>query len=131
MTNVSGYAAHHKIIIVMPDGSKSFYVNSAADPRAKFEDFIVKDLIVYVDSHYRTVPLPRARAVAGLSMGGYGALFLGLKDYKKFSAVGSFSGAVALAHDPPPPASGTTDAARRTQEMQALFGPAGSTERQD
>src|SRR5438874_7117080 len=42
MTNVSGYAAHHKIIIVMPDGSKSFYVNSAADPRAKFEDFIVK-----------------------------------------------------------------------------------------
>ncbi|MCL5746372.1 MAG: esterase family protein, partial [Acidobacteria bacterium] len=78
MTNLSGYAVHHNIIIVMPDASKSWYVNSAADPKARFEDMIVKDLIPFVDSHYRTIPLPRSRAVAGLSMGGYGAAFLGL-----------------------------------------------------
>ena len=61
MTNLSGYAAQHGILIVMPDGGRSFYVNSAADPKAKFEDLIIKDLIPYVDSHFRTIPLPRAR----------------------------------------------------------------------
>src|SRR6185312_11815551 len=94
MTNLSAYGAEHEIIIVMPDGSKSWYVNNAANPKEKFEDYIVKDLIGYVDSHYRTLPLPRSRAVAGLSMGGYGAVFLGFHNYTKFAAIGTFSGAV-------------------------------------
>lgn len=88
MTNLSGYAARHKLIIVMPDASNSWYVNGVADPTARFEDYIMKDLIAYVYSHYRTVPLPRSRAVAGLSMGGYGAAFLGLKHYRLFTAMG-------------------------------------------
>lgn len=129
MTNVSGYAAHHKFIIVMPDASKSFYINSAADPKARFEDFIVKDLITWVDAHYRTIPLPRARAVAGLSMGGYGAAFLGLKHYRKFTALGSFSGAVSFAHGPPPEGGNAAETARR-QSMQVMFGALGSTDRQ-
>ncbi len=128
MTNVSGYAARHKVIIVMPDASKSFYVNSAADPKARFEEFIVKDLIAWVDAHYRTVPLPRARAVAGLSMGGYGAAFLGLKHYRKFTALGSFSGAVSFAHGAPSTGGNAAETARR-QSMQAMFGAPGSTER--
>jgi S-formylglutathione hydrolase FrmB len=128
MTNLSGYAAARGILIVMPDGARSFYVNSAADPKAKFEDFIVKDLISYVDSHFRTIPLRRARAIAGLSMGGYGAAFLGLKHYRRFAAIGSFSGAVGIAHDPPD----SPDVARRTQhEIQPLFGPAGSPARRE
>ncbi len=65
MTNLSGYAARHIQIVVMPDASNSWYVNAAADPKARFEDYIVKDLIAYVDSHYRSVPLPRARASGG------------------------------------------------------------------
>jgi S-formylglutathione hydrolase FrmB len=77
MTNLSGYAAAYPLIVVMPDAGRSFYINSAADPKARFEDFIVKDVVEYVDSHYRTVPLRRARAIAGLSMGGYGATYLG------------------------------------------------------
>ena len=99
MTNLSAYATMHEIIIVMPDGSKSWYVNSVGDPKARFEDFIVKDLVGYVDGHYRSIPLPRARAVAGLSMGGYGAAFLGLKDYKNFTAIGAFSGALSITKD--------------------------------
>jgi S-formylglutathione hydrolase FrmB len=102
MTNLSEYAASHEIIIVMPDGSKSWYVNSASDPKAKFEDYIVKDLMGYVDGHYRSIPLPRSRAVAGLSMGGYGAAFLGLKHYKEFAAIGAFSGALAIAKEEVP-----------------------------
>ena len=116
MTNLSGYAAQHGILIVMPDGGRSFYVNSAADAKAKFEDLVIKDLIPYVDSHFRTIPLPRARAVAGLSMGGYGAAFLGLKHYRRFAVLGSFSGAVGIAR------TAGDEAARRTKDLQGLFG---------
>lgn len=128
MTNLSGFAARYKLIIVMPDASNSWYVNAAADPKARFEDFIVKDLVGYVDSHYRTVPLPRARAVAGLSMGGYGAAFLGLKHYRLFTAVGTFSGALTAAHDAP----GEHDSEQQRefeQEIRPLFGAPGSPER--
>lgn len=128
MTNLSGYAAEHEVLIVMPDAGRSFYVNSAADPKAKFEDFIVKDLVAYVDSHFRTIPLRRARAVAGLSMGGYGAAFLGLKHYRRFAAIGAFSGAVGIARSAPAnPAN--AEAEKRTRSLQALFGPPGSPER--
>ncbi|MDQ6676523.1 MAG: esterase family protein [Acidobacteriota bacterium] len=119
MTNLSGYASQHRIIIVMPDGSKSFYINSAGDPKAKFEDYISKELIAYTDSHYRSIPLPRARAIAGLSMGGYGAVYLGLKYPGRYSAVGSFSGALSLSRDPP------SDSAR-AKEFATLFGTPGS-----
>ncbi len=128
MTNLSGYAARHGVIIAMPDGGRSFYVNSAADPKARFEDFIVKDVVGYVDSHYRSIPLRNARAVAGLSMGGYGAMFLGLKHYRRFGAIGAFSGALAVAHEPPNATTTPRDIAR---EIDPLFGPPGSAERDE
>lgn len=129
MSNVSGYAAQYPLIVVMPDASRSFYVNSAADPKARFEDYIAKDLIAYVDSHYRTIPLKRSRAVAGLSMGGYGAMLFGFKHYRKFSAAGSFSGAVAIAHDAPVRPNETEAGRRSREEIQKLFGAKGTAER--
>ncbi|WP_321470909.1 alpha/beta hydrolase family protein [uncultured Paludibaculum sp.] len=133
MTNVSAYASRFGIIIVMPDAGRSWYVNSAADPAAKYEDMIVKDLIPYVDSNYRTIPLRRARAVAGLSMGGYGAMFLGLKHSNRFAAIGAFSGALAISHGNPAPVppTATAEARKRSEEMNALFGPADSAARKE
>ncbi|MFN7997795.1 MAG: alpha/beta hydrolase family protein [Bryobacteraceae bacterium] len=131
MTNLSAYATHHKIIIVMPDASKSWYVNGVADPKARFEDYVVKDLIPYVDEHYRTRPLPRSRAVAGLTMGGYGAAFLGLKHHDTFTAMGLFSGAVGIAHGTPKPNPHETERDREFQkELAGVFGAVGSAERQ-
>jgi len=130
-SNVTVYAERHGVIVVMPDGSRAFYVNSAADEKAKFEDYIVKDLVDYVDANYRTMPLRRSRAIAGLSMGGYGALFVGLKHYKRFAAIGAFSGALGVSHDWP---EGTTDAGRplrRRPEIETLFGAPGSTTRRE
>ena len=101
MTNLSSYAEKMNIIIVMPDGGRSFYINSAAEPKAKFEDFIVKDLVAWADETFRTIPLRRSRAVAGLSMGGYGAALIGTKHYKRYAAIGAFSGVVSLAHNMP------------------------------
>ena len=132
MTNLSAYAAKHRVIVVMPDVGRSWYVNNSSDAKAKYEDSIVKDLIPYIDSHYRTVPLRRARAVAGLSMGGYGASLIGLKHYQKFTALGSFSGAIGFARDrsatpAPPPAN--AEAARRAEEFDKMFGEQGSEDR--
>lgn len=58
-----------------------------------FEDVIVKDLIPYVDSSFRTVPDREHRALAGLSMGGMQAYTIGLKHTDLFSSIGGFSGA--------------------------------------
>jgi S-formylglutathione hydrolase FrmB len=127
MTNLSGYAKGHHLIVVMPDAGRSFYINSAADPKARFEDFIVKDVISFVDSHYRTIPLRRGRAIAGLSMGGYGAAYLGLKHFDTFFAIGALSGAVGFAHE----SLESLDDKKLRDELQPLFGPPGSAERRE
>lgn len=127
-TNLSRYAARFKLIIVMPDGSNGWYVNSATDPKQKFEDYIIKDLVPFVEGHYRTIPLRRARAVAGLSMGGYGATFLGLKHADMFCALGSFSGALGVAHGLlNPPANASEQERKNFEEIQSHFGSADST----
>lgn len=96
--NIVDYAKPYDEIIVMPDGDNSWYVNSYSDPKLQWENYIVDDLVSYVDSHYRTIASRQGRAIAGLSMGGYGALFLGLKHHDMFAAVASLSGVVAAAN---------------------------------
>jgi len=81
----------------MPEGDNGFYTNNYADPKLGWEDFLILDLIPYVDGHYRTVAARQGRAVAGLSMGGYGAMKFGLKYPQLFAAAASLSGALASA----------------------------------
>lgn len=97
-TRLADYARPYEEIIIMPDGDNSWYVNSYSDPKQQWENYIIDDLIGYVDSHYRTSASLQGRAIAGLSMGGYGALFLGLKHHEMFRAVASLSGVVAAAN---------------------------------
>ena len=56
-----------------------------------WEDFIAKDLIAYIDSHYRTIADRTARGLAGHSMGGYGTLRVGMKHPEAFSALYAMS----------------------------------------
>ena len=58
------------MIIVMPDAGNTFFVNSAEGYH--YEDYFFKELIPFIDSTYRTNPSRENRAIAGLSMGGYG-----------------------------------------------------------
>lgn len=51
-----GAQASRGIIIVTPNAGESWYVNSVVDPRARYEAFIVKDLVSYIDTNYRTIP---------------------------------------------------------------------------
>ena len=93
-TGLENYARNLPLLIVMPDANDSWYTNSATVPQDKFEDYIAKDLISEVDENYRTIRDRHGRAIAGLSMGGYGALKLGLKYPELFVFAGSLSGAL-------------------------------------
>ncbi|MCH7887404.1 MAG: hypothetical protein IIA58_05530 [Candidatus Marinimicrobia bacterium] len=77
------------MLIVMPSAKNryggSWYVNSGV--AGGWEDFIAQDLISEIDKNYRTVKSPLGRGVAGHSMGGFGALWIGLNNPDKFGAI--------------------------------------------
>lgn len=88
------------LIVVMPDGGNSWYINwaeSEGEELNNWEDFVIYDLIHSVDQTFRTVPAREGRAIAGLSMGGYGALTIGLRHPNLFCSIGSESGALDYA----------------------------------
>jgi S-formylglutathione hydrolase FrmB len=93
-TDLVHYAGEFNLIIAMPDAGNSWYVNSATNPADKYEDYIVKDFIAEIDLHFRTIRERYARAIAGLSMGGYAAVKFGLKYPQLFSYAGGISGAL-------------------------------------
>lgn len=82
-----------EMIIVMPDAGVTWYVNTTESSEA-YEDFITKELIPHIDREFRTRSDRQYRAVAGLSMGGYGALMLGLRHPDLFSSSGVLSAGV-------------------------------------
>lgn len=91
---VAEYAGNYDFIIVTPEGGDGWYTDSATVQNDKYESYIVKELIPEIDKKFRTVPNREHRAIAGLSMGGYGAIKFGLKYPEMFSLVGGFSGAL-------------------------------------
>jgi putative tributyrin esterase len=95
-TNVADYAAQYRMIIVMPEGNDSWYVDGATGVNDKYESYILKELMPDVDQRYRTIQSRYGRAVAGLSMGGYGAIKYGLKYPATFAFAGSISGAFGV-----------------------------------
>jgi putative tributyrin esterase len=88
------------LILVIPDGGNSWFVNYASsegDAENNWEDHIIEDVVSYVDDNYRTVPRREGRAIAGLSMGGFGAFSLALRHPDMFISMGSTSGAISHA----------------------------------
>jgi putative tributyrin esterase len=94
-TNVADYAAQYRFILVMPEGNDGWYVDSASNASDKYESYILQELIPDVQRRYRTIDSRYGRGIAGLSMGGYGALKFGLKSPSTFAFAGSLSGALA------------------------------------
>jgi len=82
-----------EMIIIMPDGLyDAFYINNY-DGSIKWEDFFHEEFIPEVENRYRISDRSNSRAIAGLSMGGYGAMYHGIKYKEKFSAVYAMSAA--------------------------------------
>ncbi len=92
--------AEHRIppcLVVMPAGGNSWYL----DGPERMDTALVQDLIPWIDTHYRSDPRRSARFVAGLSMGGYGAVHLALAHPQLFEAVAAMSPAVYTPEPPP------------------------------
>src|SRR6185437_9448054 len=89
-TIVGAFALGSKeMIVVLPD-SKTVYggsMYSRSQTTGDFEEFIAHDLIAYIDAHYRTLPNRKSRGLVGHSMGGYGALRIGMKYPGVFGAL--------------------------------------------
>lgn len=106
-----------EMIVVMPDGDDGFYTTwnflgdwagcrrnrppnaepagSYCVPWPHYDDYIARDLVAFIDGRYRTRAQRRHRGIAGLSMGGYGAIALALTYPDVFSAAASHSGVLA------------------------------------
>lgn len=84
------------VIFVCPDGKNSWYWDSPINSKLQYETYISKELISFIDSHYRTIALPEGRAITGFSMGGHGALWLAINHQDIFGACGSLSGGVDI-----------------------------------
>jgi S-formylglutathione hydrolase FrmB len=83
------------ILFVSPDGGyDSWYFDSPVDSSVRYETFVTKELIPYIDANYPTSANRERRAVTGLSMGGHGALYLAIRHKELFGAAGATSGGV-------------------------------------
>jgi S-formylglutathione hydrolase FrmB len=97
---VPKYLNMFDMIVVMVDVGNSSYVNYARSDDGRphnYADHVIKDIIPFVDKNYRTIADRRGRAINGISMGGFGAMSLGLSHPDLFCSVGSHSGALNMA----------------------------------
>ena len=87
----------YNFIAIGVDGNySSWYLDSPIDPAFKYETYIIRELIPFIDQTYKTDATPAGRAITGLSMGGHGALYLSFKHQDVFGAAGSMSGGVDI-----------------------------------
>jgi S-formylglutathione hydrolase FrmB len=97
---VPEYLNRMDMIVVMVDVGNSWYVNWSTSEDGwhnNFADHLCVDVINYMDKHYRTIAERKGRAINGISMGGFGAISLGLTHPELFCSIGSHSGALGWA----------------------------------
>ena len=101
-SNYSGVAqyAERGLILIMPEGNSSYYTNSADHPQDRYEDYIVHDLIADVERRFPALTGRANRAIAGPSMGGFGAVVLSLKHPDLFVFAAGMSSALDVPSRP-------------------------------
>ena len=100
-----------RFIAVVPDGKLDWWLDSPVSPNVRRETFVVNELVPWVDAEFRTLPQRQRRAVAGHSMGGQGAMRLGMRHPDVFGIVGNVMGGVDIC------------AAANRKELVRLLGP--------
>jgi S-formylglutathione hydrolase FrmB len=122
-SDAAGFA-EKGLILVMPEAASSYYMNSVDHPQDRYEDYIVQDLIAEVESQYPVAAGRSNRAIAGVSMGGFGAVVLALKHPDLFVFAGGLSSALDVPTRP--------FSIKRVDQWRrhtSIFGPAGSQSR--
>jgi enterochelin esterase-like enzyme len=116
-----------ELIVMMPNAFSlhkgSMYSNSVTT--GDWESFVAKDLVAYIDGHYRTLPNRMSRGLAGHSMGGYGAVRIGMKRPEVFSSLYIMSACCLTANaNPRPEAMAPAEAIKtRAQAEEAARAP--------
>lgn len=94
-TLVQRLSDQYNLIIAMPEGEVfSYYLDSPIRPDSQFETYLTNDVIGKIDATYRTIRSGKGRVITGLSMGGYGSLYLATRHPDLYCAAGSMSGAL-------------------------------------
>jgi len=94
-----------EFLVVLPDGGKTFYINSL-DGHERYEDFFIQELVPAIDRTYRTVSDRQERGISGTSMGGYGALHLSMRHAEVFGTASAQSAALLPKFPNPIPTEG-------------------------
>ena len=79
------------MIVIMPDGGLTWFINNYNNT-VRYEDMFIKEFVPHIDRTYRT--LPKARGIAGLSMGGYGAMSMAMRHPDMFPSCVAFSSGI-------------------------------------
>ena len=129
MTGAGTGERAREMILVNPDAytvyDGSMYSSSVTT--GDWETFIAGDLVAYIDSHYRTIANRTSRGLAGHSMGGYGALRLGMKRPDVFSSLYPMSACCMLEGGEPSEALAAAEALKTREAVAALRYPNKST----
>jgi S-formylglutathione hydrolase FrmB len=75
-----------EIVVITPDADSTFYIN-AKNGSTRYEDFFIRDFVPRMEKHFRLLGTRYGRAIAGISMGGYGALRFAFKYPQMFASV--------------------------------------------
>ncbi|MDD4820589.1 MAG: alpha/beta hydrolase family protein [Flavobacteriales bacterium] len=90
-------SSRYGIIIICPDGDQfSWYWDSPVDSTYRYETYMTKELLPFVDKTYKTIQNRTGRAIAGLSMGGQGSLYLSWRHLDLYGACASMSGGINI-----------------------------------
>jgi len=114
------------LVLVMPQGDYSYYLNAVQPHENRYEDYIVHDLVSDVETKFAVASHRADRSIVGVSMGGFGAIKITLSHPDLFNFVGALSPAIDVARRP--------FSIKRFQQYRALaaiFGPWGSRSRRD
>ena len=88
------FYGRHNFVMVIPDGANGFWTDSHSAPNDKYESHLMKELIPEVEKNFRVIADRSGRVIIGTSMGGYGAIKVGVKYPDVFSLAGSLAGAI-------------------------------------
>jgi len=114
------------LILVMPEGGSSYYTNALDPPQDRYEDYITHDLISEVEDRFPAAPGRGNRAIVGLSMGGFGAVKIGLRRSDLFSFVGGLSSAIDVARR-----AFSIQRFAQSRHFNSIFGAGGSATRRE
>jgi S-formylglutathione hydrolase len=122
-SDVAQFAARG-LLLVMPQGDYSYYTNAALRPRDRYEDYIVDDLSADVERRFSVRADRAGRAIAGVSMGGFGAVKLALRHPDRYGFAAALSPAIDV-----PRRLFSWRRLNQSRSYREIFGPDGSETR--